>query len=278
MLKLSALWEKRAQRKLSAILQVGDMGAFPDHAKLDPATAKHAKRDSDELGYRNFIHVTDESRAFLALTEAPVLFCRGNHEDFEHLAKFVQPSAIDPFGRITFIPDGTLVRLALDESSVVRIGGFGGVAPTMETRSRGKNAREAYRKAQRAAQLDPRRFTEDDAERAFVQEPPDVLLTHAGPRSQELPHGSRILRALVERARPRVHLFGHHHPVIGPSDSGETLTAGLEHLEFDEDGALRHGSFGVLEWAEDHVHFHFVTEAEHPWLATLNARNYRTVL
>lgn len=277
MLKLSALWEKHSQRKLSAILQVGDMGAFPDHNKLDPATKKHAKNDTDELGYRNFIHATEESRAFLALTDAPVLFVRGNHEDFEYLAKFVGPSTIDPFGRITFIPDGKIVRLALDETTAVRVGGFGGVAPTMETRGRGKNAREAFRKAQRAAQLDPRRFTEDDVQYAFTGERPDILLTHAGPRSQALLQGSRLLGALVERARPRVHLFGHHHQVVGPSDNGATLTAGLEHLEFDQDDLVRYGSFGIVEWSEEDVHFHFVTEVDHPWLEKLNARNYRTV-
>ena len=122
---------------------------------------------------------------------------------------------------------------------------FGGVPPTAEERGRGRQSRERYKRAARAAARDPRRYTEAGAARAFTAgERADVLLSHAGPRCDALPFGSLLLADVARRLRPRVHLFGHYHAVVGPTTRpGGALLAGLEHLEWGGEGALREGSW-----------------------------------
>ncbi|TGO01961.1 hypothetical protein PN36_33090, partial [Candidatus Thiomargarita nelsonii] len=48
MYTLAFLWENESGIKLSGLLQVGDMGAFPNPFKLDDATQKYAQIDPDE--------------------------------------------------------------------------------------------------------------------------------------------------------------------------------------------------------------------------------------
>lgn len=55
------LWQKNQQVSLDGILQVGNIGAFPDINKLDRATIKHAKNDSNELDFADFCKISKES-------------------------------------------------------------------------------------------------------------------------------------------------------------------------------------------------------------------------
>jgi hypothetical protein len=90
---------------------------------------------------------------------------------------------------------------------------------------------------------------------SFLDGAVDVLLTHAGPLTWETSWGSEMLSDLGERLRPRVHLFGHHHEVVGPQEGpGGSLLVGLDHLEFHR-GALREGCWGILELAGEGARF-----------------------
>lgn len=270
MLQLVERWQAETGGRVDAILQVGDFGAFPDVGRLDRATSRHAARDPDELGFSAMLAGASAIERILVGTAAPpVLFIRGNHEDFDWLAGFSRPAAVDPWGRVTFLPDGQIADLEVqDAPAPLRVAGFGGIHPIVEEQGRGPKAREAWRQAARRAAADPRRFTADDVEKAFQRcGPVEVLLTHAGPRGEHLPEGSLLLGALAGRLRPRAHFFGHHHRAVAPRVvGGATLTAGLDHLEHDRSGQLRHGCWGVLRIEAAGLDFEYADRARLPWL------------
>ncbi|MCA9697286.1 MAG: metallophosphoesterase [Myxococcales bacterium] len=277
MLLISRLWEIESGQRLAGILQVGDMGAFPDHQRLDDSTARFARHDRDELGYLEFLEGVGEAPRFLDDDAAPMtLWVRGNHEDFEHLGEFEEPGPIDPFGRLLYLPDDSHVDLG-----PLRIAGFGGIPPSLEEPGAGRSAREEFRRAQRKAEQDPRRFTLEAASRAFRRvDDIDVLMTHAGPRCNSFAHGSLALAELATRVRPRVHLFGHHHAVVGPcSGPGAALLVGLEHLEFDRSSKdLRDGSCGLLTLEERGgaaPSFRFFSAEQDSWWPKVRRKSYR---
>src|SRR4051812_50054606 len=43
--RLAMLWEREHGLRLDGLLQVGDLGYFPDPSRLDKATARHAAAD-----------------------------------------------------------------------------------------------------------------------------------------------------------------------------------------------------------------------------------------
>jgi hypothetical protein len=269
MLMLSRAFEAKTNKKLDGVLQVGDMGAYPDISRIDDATARHAARDTDELGFSEYVRGCAEGAALLEAPGWPVLWMRGNHEDFDYLARFRQPTPVDPWRRLIFLPDGEQHSLA-----GVRIGAMGGMAPRQERRGRGRTARRLFRREQAsdAPRLVPRRLLHT----AFIDTVPDVLLTHAGPKIPALPGGSELLVELCERIRPRVHLFGHHHvaldPTLGPG--GATLI-GLDHLEFRR-GRLQERCWGILELSGSEARWTWGDEFD--WTDTLDRKNYRQVL
>ncbi len=269
MLMLSRAWEKKTGRSLDGVLQVGDMGAYPDLSRIDDATRRHAARDSDELGFSQYLRSCREGAALLDGGGWPVVWVRGNHEDFDYLSGFRQPTAVDPWGRLVFLPDGQQYTLA-----GVRIGAMGGMAPRHERRGRGRKARKKYRKEQSAD--DPRLVPRRLINTAFVDTTPAVLLTHAGPQVPALSSGSQLLTQLCERIRPRVHLFGHHHVALDPTagPGGSTLI-GLEHLEFRR-GHLQQRCWGILELVGDQVTWTWGDTFD--WIEPLNRKNYRSVL
>jgi len=269
MLILSRLWERHTGRTLDGVLQVGDFGAFPDLHRLDDATARFAKHDSDELGFHEYLSGCAEGAALLADCPWSVVWCRGNHEDFDYLAGFRSPTPVDPWGKLVFVPDAQVEELA-----GVRIGALGGKEPRREERGRGRKARKAYRKT--TGRFDPRCFTERDAATAFPAGGVDVLLTHAGPRSTESDWGSTELAELAERVRPRVHLFGHHHVTFGPIwGPGDAVLIALDHLEFRR-GQLRPGGWGILELSDDAVAFTWGEEL--PFNSGVTREGYRSLL
>ena len=284
MYTVARLWELHSGSRLAGILEVGDMGAFPDHTRLDRSTARFAARDSDELGYRDFVIGGPESERFLDHGNPPTtVWCRGNHEDFAYLDGFAEPSYVDPYDRLLYVPDDDYVdlepRFETDDHAPTRVAAFGGIPPKTEERGEGKFDRELFRKAQRKAATDPRRFTIEAADRALNRvDAVDVLLTHAGPRCDELPFASPALARLNERLAPKVHLFGHHHIVLEPCEApGGGLLVGLEHLEFHRKGhTLKYGSCGLLSFDDAGLpSFRFFSVERDPWFGELTREHYR---
>ena len=275
MITLARRWAAHNDVPLDGILQVGDMGAFPDHDRLDASTRRFARTDPDELGFRDFLSETADARTLLAPADTPpVAFCRGNHEDFDYLSRFSTPATLDPYGKLWFVPDGA--TLAFD---AIRIAAFGAAAPLAPPAQRGARARKVRRKAARAEHkltMGPRFRIEDlDRMRRRDLGRVDILLTHAGPAHPSWRGGSRLLLHLARSIRPRVHLFGHHHQVVGPVSTPEGLLVGLEHLAFLKDGMLRPGSWGVLTLCEASVGFEWASPEAQPWVADVTRWTWR---
>lgn len=280
MYTLARQWEEQTGHRLSGILQVGDMGAYPDPTRVDKATRRHAERDSDELDFHNYCHRSRSGQRFLGHPQAPqTLFIRGNHEDFDYLGSFSSPTTIDPWDRMTYIPDGHIVDFQPewdDEAPILRVAGFGGVHPKNATRGRGHRQRQAYRKAKAQYASNPKYFCLEHAETAFSGESVDVLMTHAGPYSNTLPRGSEALEALATRIRPRFHFFGHHHAVVGPTQGpGDSWLIGLDHLDFDSSGTLADSAWGILYLEPGAFDFQFATHKTFPWLHNIRRKTYR---
>jgi predicted phosphohydrolase len=280
MYTLAILWQQEAGIELDGLLQVGDLGAFPDLSKLDEATKKHAQKDTDELGFQDFYVATPESKFYLEHPQAPTTyFVRGNHEDFDYLGGFSKPAAIDPWGKILFIPDEQIVDVGT-EDRVVKIGAFGGIASRQERAARGKSARDKYRKAQKISNSELRFFSKQTIESISADlQHLDILMTHAGSQSPDLPTGSIFLEQLIAQLQPRVHLFGHHHQVIyRQNDVTNSLSVGLEHLEFDRQGKLKQGSWGILSIAPDLYSFSFISPNIFPLWNKIDRHNYRSLI
>lgn len=245
MLVMARRWEVESGRTLDGILQVGDMGAFPDPGRLDRATARHAQHDRDELGFSEYLQGCEEGAALLGGPGWPVIWMRGNHEDFDYLARFREAQPVDPWGRLVFVPDGQSTTVA--GITVGAMGGRPSRASEVE-RGRGEAARARFRKAKNAPP-DPCDIPRRVAQTAFAEGGLDVLLSHAGP-SEALAGGSDLLDGLARRVRPQVHLFGHHHVTIGPVPGpGGAVVVGLDHLEFvsGQGGRLQSGCWGILD-------------------------------
>ena len=132
---------------------------------------------------------------------------------------------------------------------------FGGIAPRQEILTRGKSARDEYRKAQKIGKSEPRFLSENSIDRILTAiQGADILMTHAGPYSSDLPTGSILLAQLAQQLQPRVHLFGHHHRVVDRQNSPNgSLSIGLKHLEFDRNGKIKQGSWGyIIDFIQGH--------------------------
>jgi hypothetical protein len=268
MLVLARRWEEDTGRPLDGVLQVGDMGAFPDTGRLDRATVRHAARDTDELGFSEYVRGCAEGAALLGKPGWPVVWMRGNHEDFEYLSQFREPTAVDPWGRLHFVPDGTATTVA-----GVTIGALGGKGRPATERGRGRKARATHRKAQRRE--DPAWLSDRIAATAYADQELDVLLTHAGPE-EVLRGGSPLLAAAARRIRPKVHPFGHHHVRCGPTPGpGGATVIGLDHLEFigDRGDRLQTGCWGILELDGDDVRWTWGEALR--WTCQLSRQSYR---
>ena len=102
---LARAWQRHSGETLSALLQVGDLGYYPDHTRLDRATKRHAQGDPMELGARDVVFDGPESQEFFAqpAIPGPMWFIAGNHEDHEMLA--------DRYGLPRFVANQTYYSL-----------------------------------------------------------------------------------------------------------------------------------------------------------------------
>ena len=131
-------WERETAHTLDAILQVGDLGAYPPPYRLDKPTKRFAERDPDELGFTAYHAGDDEAAAILGPDAEPhryiaadTFFIRGNHEDFVYLDEIARgakgPVAVDPFERIHYLPNGQRYELTR-RGATLRVAALGGIS------------------------------------------------------------------------------------------------------------------------------------------------------
>jgi hypothetical protein len=263
--RLAAYWSRTFDTPLAGILQVGDLGFFPDLTRLDQATIRHAKDDPLELGVQDVIQPTElANRVFSEPTCPPGLwFTAGNHEDFNALARLSASHArfhtfpVDHYCMVNAVQNGRVVEL----EGGLRVGAIWGVDGAEQ--SRRKN-------------LPPAGYISERAIDALLREPFDVLLCHDAPYSaKRAGFGSKALAMLIELSRPAFCFFGHYKGEGGPSVVSFAPT-GVFHLagmEFHGPGQTAEtGSVGVLRWADGKGEFEHLDPS---WLRTFTRSNWR---
>lgn len=240
-------WQRESGRRLSLILQVGDMGTFMPDSALDHATKRFSARDPEELGFGEF--AGDDPPSTLMDPRPPIVFIPGNHEDFEYLARSeaqVSESsstyAVSNDGRIRALRSGRIYTFE-DAGERVRIGGVAGAA----------NLRKKAGRHERS------HLKEDDAieltgvgKHGF-----DILISHDGPDglwsgALRGGWGSAALRFAIEEVAPAFAFFGHYN--IGAEwPIGQTRVIALSDCGYDRTPEQRidRDGIGIVTWGAE---------------------------
>lgn len=253
--KLCHRWQREHNETLDLILQVGDLGVWPDISKLDKATARFAAKEPLELGFQEFLEGSDELDDLFYDKEngvaADLYFCKGNHEDFDFLRENEsrQPAcSVDAYQKLNHISNGRSFVYSKDKEKV-SIAALGGLDIKI-TKNPDRKPKDAY-------------FTDKELHSLALQKNIDVLLTHQG---YDL-HGivsDRLTRA-VRDLHPVYHFFGHKHVESDIKNDNSTILVEMNLLEFKrKSGRLTRQGFGILYWEDKDNHaFSFVND---PWL------------
>jgi hypothetical protein len=264
--RLALAWQREHGERLNGLLQVGDLGWFPDSTRLDKATKRHAQRDSLELGAQDVAVPSRLADAIFADAEIPpaLWFTAGNHEDHEALKMWehgVGASSddfpIDAYMRIRCLRDGHVTLLPGE----LRVGALWGID------DRAPNAR---RKSPRLGRVVERSATHLSYERF------DVLLTHESPRDAIFKDaGSELISTVIDLAQPGFAFFGHYHAEgrLDECDFGGTQVFHLHGLEFRErGGGAEAGSVGILTWRNGEGTFAYLDPI---WLRSVTRHNWQ---
>lgn len=272
---LAERWQSETGEKLDAILQAGDLGAYPSMEGLDRATIKHAQRDPTELGFsQDFASYHEAVASALARTTFPMIFVRGNHEDHAWLDSLERKAAgpifpVDAYQRVYNLKTGVPYTLrAHDESgeslTILGVGRIGAPA----------DSDKAY-----AAKY----IQQDERERLYNLGPLalDILLTHdvAEMRASRANHnGMSEIRDLLGAYQPRYHMYGHTEEAYREEwdENGVTTAVRLADLNWRNPGThgrLTPDSMGILRWHDrDHTSFAPVRAL---WLDDYSQWNWR---
>lgn len=240
-------WQIQTGKQFDLLIQIGDLGAFPDIARLDPATNRYLAADPAEADFSRLLQAEGKYKEALAYLRdqiaTPVYFIRGNHEDFAWLAqisaeKETEVVCVDPFDLFYYVPDGTV--LSFDG---LRVGFLGGVE---ERTDEAAIDREAY---QLLWSLGAGMI--------------DVLVTHEGPYGSSVGyhgdiHGSKLISELLEQLKPRFQVAGHAHKLSAPRAFSSTTYLGLDALVaspiwYPEARGLQPGCLAVLDIEQDNL-------------------------
>lgn len=179
--------------RFDCVLHVGDFGIWPDPSRIDKATRKH-----DGAG--------DFGKWFAERRAAPrkTIFIKGNHEDFDWLDEQLSDEILPG---LHYLRNGRTIDLG-EGRDVVRIGGIGGCySPT-----------DYPRKSKKLVGTEKAHYTQDEIEALGKRGGIDILLLHDAPAGVRFAAGHTSeaagLSELVERVRPMVCFFGHHHERI----------------------------------------------------------------
>ncbi len=241
---LAATWQVVTGKRFDILIQVGDMGAYPNTPN-DAATERYLALDPSQADFSRLLKADGKLAAHLRQVReclaGPIYFVRGNHEDFDFLNHLqvdgtAKSAAVDPFDLYRYVPDGTVL-----EFDGTKVAFLGGVEERSDARAIDK---EAY---QSLMDLGPGRI--------------DILVTHEGPYGTSTGyhgdvHGSHMMTRLIESIKPTYHVAGHAHQVSGPTTFGPTTYLGLDGLVASarwepERNGFKEGCLAVLDTAND---------------------------
>ncbi len=243
-------WEKTNQQKIDLVFQVGDFGVWPyPHTRIDKATKRFSENDTEEISFPLFLEETDLSaRLFNPLSEdsfkSPIIFIKGNHEDFEYLSKLECEKEqslipVDYYQRLLYLPNGRVTSLRENGISL-NVGSLGGIS---RCRTRGGE------------------YTLDEA-RKLIGPEFDIFLAHEPFQSwQSVEEG--IVEDIIRLSRPSYFFCGHLH-VEGQEINKieDTLSYILNDVNFDRRGKLNKNCVGILEWeSRENNKFAFIEDS-----------------
>lgn len=254
--RLAMLWEQEHGLRLDGLLQVGDLGYFPDTARLDKATARHAADDPVELGTGLVVEPNREADDVFRGAAGPpptLWFTAGNHEDFDALTareggggRGSSSFSVDAYGFVRCIRDGRVEMLP----GPLRVGAVWGIDDQVP------NSR---RKTPERARIRERSLM------GLAGTAIDVLLSHDSPRDAVLAgSGSEGLRALINLARPSFAFFGRYGSRFGRvgDTTARTQVYELAGFEMRRSGSCAEaGSVGLLTWENGLGVFEYVDES-----------------
>jgi len=206
-----AAFEQRLGRSFSLVLQVDDLGVFPDPAKVDRKILDHGGAG-------------DFPAWWLAKKHAPVptIFIKGNHEDFDFLEPRGQSSNRAILPELHHVSNGRPMWYTTpDKKKTIFVAGIGGCY-------------SPKRYKQEIGTTSPSHYYQYEVKHLIILSayiPVDVLLLHDAPGGIWMPTtGGRQtsgyettgpeLADLVRRVRPRVCFFGHHHQRVRAQIAG----------------------------------------------------------
>ncbi|MHA1830275.1 MAG: metallophosphoesterase family protein [Candidatus Helarchaeota archaeon] len=261
-------WQKENNENIDFILQVGDLGAFPDVQRIDKATKRFLEKDPDELGFLNYYHKSPEADLIFNAKNninVPFLyFIKGNHEDFEFLERISKnkdvPVPIDHYKKIYFLKSGKIYKIKVKKHSFT-IGVLGGISSS----SPDINA--------------PKYYSKEEIEQLLqAKSPINILLTHDAPFNfLSDQRGSKDIIELINYLKPQFHFCGHYH-IEGRciSLSPDTQSFILNEVNFNEKGLLKKNSIGILHIeGNDKFSFQFINDE---WLSEYTRYNYKSFL
>ena len=263
--RLATVWAREHRRRLAGILQVGDLGYFPDLTRIDKATLRHAKDDPLELGVQDIITPNPLADAVFAEPDCPpsLWFTAGNHEDFDELQRLGTANGrnpdfvVDAYYNVRCIHDGRVTEPTLG----LRVAAVWGVDGAGENRR---------------TNLPPRGYIHERAIDRLLVEKFDVLLCHDAPLdAKRIGYGSELLATLIELAKPAFAFFGHYNGAGSrvEHDYGGSAVYHMAGFELRErDGTPEPGSVGVLDWASGSAEFTYLPRE---WLKTFSRHNWK---
>lgn len=272
-------WQVAHSAHFDAALIAGDLGCFPDPSKFDKATKRWIDRDPEEAGFAKYFTspVAAVERLFeselgeFSAVRCPILFVAGNHEDYDYLASTSKqapaPGAppktfpVDCYKRFHCIHDGATVTIRGQQNSGLRIGGVWGIESA--------RANAPYKLKSRAVQQ-----LQAGGKQSF-----DLLLTHDAPAEAYPFGGSALITQIIRTICPKIHLFGHVHPIHERHEftiaDSPTRSLVFKDVSFGEDGSGGLvGSMGLLEWKGPLPKIEIVKE---DWLTRMRPRNWEQV-
>jgi Icc-related predicted phosphoesterase len=270
--KLCKRWERETGERLDLILQVGDLGAFPDERWLDWPTRRHARRDPEELGFLTyFAHHNAEVETTLKSLQSNLVFVRGNHEAHKWLDQQEEATPtplfpVDIYQRVSCLKSG-IPWTFTDQGEQITILGIGRIGAHNDQAEQKPSHIQDYELAR--------------ARQALAQ-PIDILLTHDAPRGLIYSEsGLHIISEILERQPPCYHFFGHYHGDRCYEFSYlNHVTHGCKLAEphfnmFDPQRTLLPASMGILRWSSRKQHSFEIVNAQ--WFNEYQQATWQTL-
>ena len=249
-LQCCARWQQKTGQQLDLILQVGDLGVFPDRTRFDRATRRHSERNPAVFSFQDFF-TAEHPKITTVLEElsCPLLFVRGNHEDHAWLDirehQFPDPCfPVDAYLRLWCLKTGVPYTFQRGEEAI-SILGIGRIGRPASSEKAKPHYIQPYER-QRLEQLSDM--------------PVDILLTHDAPRDRIYPgSGSLEIQQALWRHQPKYHFFGHyggpaHHRLETNDITHSYHLADLVLSPQQGEPMLGAGSMGLLHWQHRDAH------------------------